>query len=87
MKSELAGGARHQSSLVEECNPEPARLQATVESLASSPSYFCLRRLSPARIKASEFGTGNFSKNLRGVLRERGQAIFAPYPRPTAYRR
>jgi hypothetical protein len=68
MKSELAGGARHQSSLV-------------------SPSYFCLRRLSPARIKASEFGTGNFSKICEGVLRERSQAIFAPYPRPAAYRR
>jgi hypothetical protein len=40
MKAELAGGAPYQSSLAEEGNPEFARLYATVEPLASPPSFF-----------------------------------------------
>jgi hypothetical protein len=63
MKSELAGGARHQSSLV-------------------SPRYFCLRRLSPARIKASEFGTGNFSKICEGYCASEAKQFLPLIPAP-----
>jgi hypothetical protein len=67
LKSELARGAPHQSSLAEEGIPEFAGLQATVEPSASPPILFLLEALSHSkyRIEVGECRSRNFPQNLR----------------------